>query len=59
MSDRNVNPRYIYVHYIFLIHNLHTVPTSDANFCKLDFVFLFTYSKMQSFLTDVSLLVVF
>ena len=47
---------YIYIYiYIYICIYMYT---RSKKICKLCFVFLFTYFKMQCFLTDISLLMV-
>ena len=67
MSDRNVNPKVTQIDYVYfliqfllliIIYILFKLQMPDKKICKVAFVFLFTYSKMQSFLTDISLLIV-
>ena len=67
MSDRNVNPKVTQINYIYfliqfllliIIYILFKLQMPDKKICKEAFVFLLTYSKMQSSLTDISLLIV-
>ena len=44
---------------MIIFYILFKLQMPDKKICKVAFVFLFTYSKMQSFLTDISLLIVF
>ena len=51
---------HIYIN-LFIFSTYHVKPlntTLKKKICKLSFVFLFTYFKMQDFLTDVSLFIV-
>ena len=68
-SNNNIY-MYIYIYYIYIHFSLCTIfniPFSSFKYqiqkkkkiCKLSFVFLFIYFKMQDFLTDISSLIVF
>ena len=60
-SQSHINKLYIFLfHFLLLIiiYPLFKLQMPDKKNCKMAFVFLFTYSKMQRFLTGISLLIV-
>ena len=58
---------YVYIYIHFSLCTIFNIPFSSFKYqiqkkkkiCKLSFVFLFIYFKMQDFLTDISSLIVF